>query len=73
MGSRSVVGPVANPQCFIEQILPANGKAHQAGKAFRGVVFPVHMDVDATGAIGKGPSLAQQADDFLQVLHILIL
>ena len=35
----------------IEQVLPANGKAHQAGKAFGRVVLAIHMDVDPTGLI----------------------
>lgn len=37
------------------------------------MVFAIHMDVNPTGFIGKGPFFTQQPDDFLQVLYVLVL
>lgn len=37
------------------------------------MVFAIHMDVNPTGFIGKGPFFTQQPDNFLQVLYVLIL
>ena len=68
-----VVCAGANFQSLVEQVLPANGEVHQAGQAGWGVVLAVHMDVDAAGAVGDCPGLAESADDVLQILQILVL
>ena len=58
-------------QCLIEQIIMAGDDVDKVTDTPDSVLRPVQVDVDAAGAVGKSPGLAQAAEQPLQGADIL--